>query len=204
MQRLQPLKASLEGTAALVREFCLRKREVAGKPTFSRMLAQFFNEDVADWSRAVMEQSMFLRRYVSNFPTPAEAGPVPLPGFLRTREWLTKAEVTMTGVEENWLAARLAGTLNFRGEEAGKERKAEAGVTEDGERICTFYEREQRADGGYSFMDKNGFCNYVHMDKFGKVDKEKARRGGAGAEVAGKRPSERSGGGTGEKRQRKE
>ena len=48
MQRLQPLKASLEGTATLVGEFCLRKREVAEKPTFSRMLAQFFNEDIAD------------------------------------------------------------------------------------------------------------------------------------------------------------
>ena len=110
----------------------------------------------------------------------------------------------MTGVEENWLAARLAGTLNFRGEEAGKERKAEAGMTEDGEKICTFYEKEQRADGGCSFMDKNGFCNYVHMDRFGKVDKEKPRRGGAGGEVTGKRPSEGSGVGTGEKRQRKE
>ena len=74
-------------------------------------------------------------------------------------------------------------------------------MTEDGERICTFYEKEQRADGGCSFMDKNGFCNYVHMDKFGKVDKEKARRG-AEAKVAGKRPSEGSGGGTGEKKQR--
>ena len=52
-------------------------------------------------------------------------------------------------------------------------------------------------------MDVNGFCNFVHMDEFGRVDKEKAkRRGGAEAKVAGKCPSEGSGGGTREKRQR--
>ena len=147
MQRLQPLKASLEGTATLVHKFCLRKREVAGKTTFSRMLEQVFNEDIAEWSRAVMARGMHIRRYAPSFPTPAEAGQVPLPGFPRTREWLTKAEVTMTGVE-NWLAGRLTGALNFGREEAGKERKAGFGTTEDGEKICSFYAREQRADGG--------------------------------------------------------
>ena len=101
MQRLRPLKASLERAATLVREFCLRKREMAVKPTFTRMLAQFFNEDIADWSRAVMARGMHLRRYAPSFPTPVEAGQVPLPGFPRTWEWLTKAEVTMPGVEKN-------------------------------------------------------------------------------------------------------
>ena len=49
-------------------------------------------------------------------------------------------------------------------------------------------------------MYTNGFCNYVHMDKFGRVDKEKARRkAGAEVKLAGKRPSDRSGEGTGEK-----
>ena len=205
MQRLQPLKASLEGMATLVREFCLSKREVAGKPTLSRMLAQFFNEDVADWSRAVMAQGMLLRRYAPNFPTPVEAGQVPLPGFARTREWLTKAEVTMNGVEENWLAGRIAGALNLGKEEAGKERKAGAGTTDNGEKICAFYAREQREDGGCGFMDVNGFCNLVYMDEFGKVDKEKAmRKGGAQVKVAGKHPCEGSSGGTEEKRQRNE
>ena len=61
---------------------------------------------------------------------------MPLPGFPRTREWLTKAEITMTGVEENWLAGRLAEALNLGREEAGKERKAGAGTTEDGEKIA--------------------------------------------------------------------
>ena len=89
-----------------------------------------------------MAQGMLLRRYMPNFPTPAEAGQVPLPGFPRTREWLTKVEVTMTGVEENWLAGRLAGALNLGREEAGKERKAGVGTTEDGERICSFYKKE--------------------------------------------------------------
>ena len=101
MQRLQSLKASLEGAATLVREFCLRKWEVAVQPTFTRMLAQVFNENIADWSRAVMARGMHLRRYAPSFPTPVEAGQVPLPGFPRTWEWLTKAEVTMPGVEKN-------------------------------------------------------------------------------------------------------
>jgi len=40
LQRLQSLKASLEGVVTLVRDFCLRKREVAAKLTFTRMLVQ--------------------------------------------------------------------------------------------------------------------------------------------------------------------
>ena len=83
-------------------------------------------------------------------------------------------------------------------EEASKERKAGSGTAEDGEKICAFYAREQRADGGCAFMDVNGFSNFVHMDEFGRVDREKARRrGGAETKVAVKRPSEGSGGGTG-------
>ena len=54
-------------------------------------------------------------------------------------------------------------------------------------------------------MDANGFCNFVHMDESARVNKEKARRRGeTEAKVAGKRPSEGSGGGTGEKKQRNE
>ena len=81
MQRLQPLKASLEGMATLVRAFYLRKRKVAEKPTFSRMLAQFFNEDIADWSRALMAQGMHLRQYAPSFPTPASPDRFRSPGF---------------------------------------------------------------------------------------------------------------------------
>ena len=113
--------------------------------------------------------------------------------------------MTMTGVEDNCLAGRLTGALNLGREKAGKEQKARAETTEDREKICAYYAREQRADGGCAFMDVNRFCNFVHMDEFGRVDKEKARRrGGAEAKVAGKRPSEESGGGTGEKRQQNE
>ena len=114
----------------------MRKREVASKPTFSRMLAQFFNEDIADWSRAVMARGMHLRRYAPSLPTPVEARQVPLPRFPRTREWLTKAEVTMTGVEENWLEGRLTGALNLGREEAWKELKAGAGTTDDERRFA--------------------------------------------------------------------
>ena len=77
----------------------------------------------------------------------------------------------MTGVEKNWLAGRLTGALNLGREEAGKERKAGAGTTEDGEKICSFYKRGQRADGRCSFMDANGFCNFVYMDEFRRIDK---------------------------------
>ena len=91
----------------------------------------------------------------------------------------------MTGVEEKWLARRLTGALNLGREEAGKEQKAGAGTTEDGENICAFYPKEQRAYGGCAFMDGNGFCNFVHMDEFGTVDKKKARRrGGAEAKLS--------------------
>lgn len=64
----------------------MRKREVATKRSFTRMLAQFFNEDVADWMRAVMSLGMRLRRFLANFPTPQVAGHVSATGILRTRE----------------------------------------------------------------------------------------------------------------------
>ena len=86
LQCVQPLEARLEGATRLVREFCLRNRDVAAKPTFTRMLAQFFNKDIADWSRPVMAQGMHLQRYAPRFPIPVEAEQVPLPGFPRTRE----------------------------------------------------------------------------------------------------------------------
>ena len=109
----------------------------------------------------------------------------------------------MTGVDENWLAGRLTGALNLGGEEVGKERKAGARTTDDGQKICAFYAREQRVDGGYAFMDANGFCNYVHMDKFGRVDQEKGKRKeGAEVKVAGKRQSDDNGVGTRERKQR--
>ena len=114
-----------------------------------------------------------------------------------------KAEVTMTGADENWLAGRLTGALNLGREEAGKERKEGAGTTDDGQTICAFYAMKQREDGGCAFMDANGFCNYAYMDEFGRVDKKKVRRKeGEEAKVAGKRPSDGSSEGTGEKRQR--
>ena len=43
---------------------------------------------------------MRLRRYAVNFPTPQEARRVPLPEITRKREWLYKAEVAMTSVDE--------------------------------------------------------------------------------------------------------
>jgi len=40
---------------------------VAAKPTFTRMLARFFNEDVADWSGAMMSTGSGLRQYATKF-----------------------------------------------------------------------------------------------------------------------------------------
>jgi len=82
-------------------------------------------------------------------------GQIPLPEFSRTREWLQTAEVTLTGVNENWLAGRLMGVMSIVGEEVGKEWKAVIGTTDNGQRICALNVREQRVDGGCSFMDVN-------------------------------------------------
>lgn len=88
------------------------------------------------------------------------------------------------------------------GEEAGKERKAAVRTIDDGQRICAFYAREQREDGGGSLMGMNGFCNYVYMDKFVRIDKERAKKEETETRVARKWPNEVSGEGTGEKTQR--
>lgn len=79
-----------KGMAGLLRSFRLRKREVAAKSTFTRMLAWFFCEDVADWVRVIISIGMRLRRYAVNFPTPQEAGQVPLPEFTRIRDGCVK------------------------------------------------------------------------------------------------------------------
>lgn len=57
-------------------------------------------------------------------------------------------------VDDNWLPGRLTWTLNSVEKEAGKEQKAGAGTTDDEQKICDFYVREQRAEGGCAFMDK--------------------------------------------------
>lgn len=91
------------------------------------MLAQFFNEDIEEWSKAVVAEGMHLRRYAPSFPCPVEGRQVPVPGFPWTREWLTTAEVIMTSargeVDENWLPGRLTGALNLGGEEVGKDKR---------------------------------------------------------------------------------
>lgn len=74
------------------------------------------------------------------------------------------------------VSGRLTGALNLWREEAFRERKAEARTTDGGENIFAFYERDQHTDGYCSLMDANGFCNYIHMVRLGKIDKEKARR----------------------------
>ena len=90
--------------ARLTRGLCLRKRGAAAKPTFIRMLAHVFNEDIVELKTVLMSVGMHRRRFAANFSSPKEAGQVPLPEFPRTREWLQNDEVTLTGVGENWLA----------------------------------------------------------------------------------------------------
>ena len=88
-------------------------------------------------------------------------------------------------------------------EEGGGERKATAGVTESGQRICTYYMKEQRADGSCSFMDAHGSCQFAHIDKAGRAVKEGPKiRDGTEARQAGKRARDESGGSAGEKRPR--
>lgn len=123
-QRSQPLKAMSEGVARLVRDFCLRKRETIAKPTFTRMLTHTFvsTKTSKSGTTVVMSLGMHLRRFAVNFPIPNKAGRVLLPVFPRTRELIQKAEVTLTGADENWLGERLTGAMSLVSEGAGKER----------------------------------------------------------------------------------
>ena len=84
-----------------------------------------------------MSVGMYLRRLAANFPV-----------FPRTREWLQKADATLIGADKNWLAGQLTGAMSLGAEEAGDERKVVIGTMDDGQRICGFYVRGQRADGG--------------------------------------------------------
>lgn len=85
-------------------------------------------------------------------------------------------EVALIGVDDNWLAWWLSGAMSLVGGEAGKEQTAVVGTTDHGQRIHAFYAREQRAYKGCSFKDANGFCNYAHRDKFGRVDQERTKK----------------------------
>lgn len=114
---------------------------MAGGLTFTTKLAQFFNEGRDADRHAVW-------RYAARFSTSREAGQV-----LRRIEWLHKADVTMTGVDEGCLAGRMMGAMRLGGEDMGKKWKAAAGATEDRQTICVFFEKKQRADGRCSFMD---------------------------------------------------
>lgn len=164
------------------------------KPTFYVEAGTFFNEDFADWSRAVMPIGIRPRRYAVIFPTPRESGQDPLPRFPRTIEWLHKAEVAMIGVDEGWLAGRMTGAIISGGEDEGKEQEAAGGATEDGQTICAFFAKKHRADGSCSSMDARGFCHYVHTDKFGKIDKEGPRKKDrAKARMIGTCPKEEGG-----------
>lgn len=40
--------------------------------------------------------------------------------------------------------------------------------------------RKSKAYGVCSFMNVNGFCNYIHMDPFGRINKEKLKKEGSG------------------------
>lgn len=78
-----------------------------------------------------------------------------------------------------------------------------AGAANDGQRFCTFCAKERRADGGCSFMDADGYCNYAYTIAFGKSTTDGGRRKeGADAKVCGKRPNEEGGGDIEEKKQR--
>ena len=89
-QRLHPLKARLEGVARLVPGFCLRKREVAAKPTFIRMLAQFFNEFVAEWTTAVISVGKTSTVVRGEYPHPEGGGTGSISGVSANTRVATK------------------------------------------------------------------------------------------------------------------
>lgn len=45
------------------------------------------------------------------------------------------AEMTLIGVDEDWLAGRLTGAMRFGGKKMGKGRRAAVGAMYDGQRI---------------------------------------------------------------------
>lgn len=149
-----------------------------------------------------MSIGMCLRRYTANYLTPREAGQIPLPEFLPMIERLYKADVTVTGVDRGWLAGRIAEAARIEG---GCGSRAEGNGRSDGRRpddICIFA-KEQRTDGGCSFMDTHGCCHYVHRDTFRRIIKKGARRKeGVEARMIGKHPNKEAIEGTGERKQR--
>lgn len=88
--------------------------------------------------------------------------------------------------------------MRLRREEVGKKREAAPGAVDQGQRLCTPYAKERRADGDCSFMDAHGYCNDAHTDSLGSIEKKRRRRKqGAEARVSGNRPNEEGGGANG-------
>ena len=103
-----------------MREFCLRKREVAAKPTFTRM-------DIPDWSRAVMVQGMHMRR-VSH---PGGSGIGPAPRVSADSGVADKGRSD----DDVWRGRKLvSGATNG----SAQSRRGGGGTTDDGEKIFAF------------------------------------------------------------------
>lgn len=111
-----------------------------------------------------MSVSMYLQWFAANFSTPKKAREASLPEFPRTREWLQKAEVTLSGVDENGLVGRLTGAMRLVGDETGKEYKVMIETTDSGQKECAFYAREQRAECELLIHGRERVCIYAHMD----------------------------------------
>lgn len=56
----------------------------------------------------------------------------------------------MIGVDERWFTGWLAGASELGGDYVYRERRASVGATDDGQKICTLYAKEQCVDGGFS------------------------------------------------------
>ena len=114
LQCVQRLKARLEGATRLAREFCLTKREAAAKPRFTRMLAQFFNEDIAELSRAGMSLGMHVRRFAANFPHPEVGGTCPASGVSADTRWVTKGRSDASRCERELASRAINGGIESR------------------------------------------------------------------------------------------
>lgn len=141
-------------------------------------------------------------RFAANFPISKDARQVSLLEVPRTSDsrLVPKGRSVDGRVDENWMAGRLTGALNLVGEEVDKEGKVGVGTMGmgEGQTYVLWYAREHWAEGGCAFMDANRFYNYAHMDKFGRVNWERAKKKeGTESKVVGKRPSDGSSEGTG-------
>lgn len=141
------LKTSVEGLARLVQDTCLRKWETAAKPTVTRILVQTFPNKpfrIVEGGDVAWHASTAVDGGLSH-PVRGRTGPA----FVVSVDTsvATNHRSDADNLDENWLAGRLTGVMSLVVEEAGKERKAVVGTTDESQKVCSFYARKQGVMG---------------------------------------------------------